>query len=155
MKLAPHIFALAVLATACRLDSLGPQQRALRLEGAIGRPTIGVGDTTSLIFRLRNVSRQPVTLTFSSSCQVLPYITARQTDQIVYPGGNWLCLTVVTSLTLAPGTEEVITVLVQGAAPGHANPPGVPLPPGEYLAYARLARSDFDLRSDAVPFTVN
>jgi hypothetical protein len=145
------ILAAAVL-TACGNDGLGPQRGALRLEATIGRSSIRFGDTTSLVFRLRNLSSDTVALTFSNSCQILPYITTRR-DQPVHPSsGDWGCYAAITGLTLAPGAEKAISVLVRGGAPG--TYPGVPLLPGQYLAYARLEHPDFPLRSVTVAFSV-
>jgi hypothetical protein len=143
----------AALCAACS-DGLAPHGQALRLDAVIGRATIGSGDTTSIVFRLRNLGSDTIRLAFPDACQVLPYITTPRADEIVYPGGGaWGCLTVVTSLVLAPGAERVTTVLVRGG--GQGTDPAVPLLPGEYRAYARLVHPQFPLRSSTIPFRVN
>ena len=140
--------------TACGNEGLGPQRYPLRLEATIGRPTIGVGDTTSLVFRLRNLGNDTISLGFPSSCQTLPYITT-QHDQPVYPSsGFWGCLTIVTGLTLAPGAEKVVSVRIRGGAEAGMGAT-VLLLPGKYLAYARLEHADFPLRSATVAFSVH
>lgn len=147
------ILAAAVL-TACGSNGLGPQSAALRLEAAIGRSSIRFGDTTSLVFRLRNLGDDSLVLTFSNTCQILPYITTRRSDEVVYPSsGAWGCYEALTTLTLAPGAERVTSVLVRGGA--QATYPGVPLLPGQYVAYARLEHRDFPLRSARVSFRVD
>ena len=154
MKLT-KLVALFALVTfiACANDGLGPQTGPLRLDAAIGQSTLRIGDTTSLVFRLRNVSSESLAFKFNTSCQVLPYITTRD-DAVVYPnGGEWGCYLVLTNFTLAPGTERVLTVLVHGGA--QATDPGISILPGAYVAYARLDHPDFPLRSASVTLRVN
>ena len=106
------------------------------------------------MFRLRNVSRESVTLSFPDSCQVVPYITTARVDDVVYPsGGAWGCLTVITQLVLSPGAEHVTEVLVRGGA--QPMNPAVPLVRGEYRAYARLEHPSFPLRSVTIAFRVD
>jgi hypothetical protein len=95
------------------------------------------------------MGNESLVLTFSNTCQVLPYITTRRSDEVVYPsGGAWGCYDALTSLTLAPGAERVTSVLVRGGA--QATYPAVPLLPGQYFAYARLEHRDFPLQSARV-----
>jgi hypothetical protein len=153
MRKTVTLIAAAALLAACGSGSLGPQHESLKLDASIGRSTIALGDTTSIVFRLRNLGSDSIALSFSSSCQVLPYITTGA-DQVVSPsGGEWGCYQVVTNLVLGPGAEKVTSVLVRGGA--QATYPGVPLLPGEYRAYARLAHPDFPLRSATIDFRVD
>jgi hypothetical protein len=146
--------ALAVACTACSGESLfHPPLDPLRLDVVAARTTIDVGDTTTVQFRLSNTGGETVRLTFSSGCQMLPYVT--DTDhQVVYPGGGgWACITVITHLELAPGAQKVIPLVIHGgspAAPGYAN---VPLDPGQYWMYATLEQPDHP-RSESLLFTV-
>jgi len=147
---------------ACGADGLGPrpgslvqgpQLGSLRLDASIGRSTIGFGDTTSIVFRLRNLSSDSIVLSFSDGCQVLPYITTPRPDEVVHPqGGSWGCYLALTSLALGPGAEHVTSVRVVGGA--QATYPAIPLLPGEYRAYARLEHDDFPLRSPTIAFRV-
>lgn len=146
--------ALAAAAAACGGESLlrSPLD-SLRLDVIAARTTIAVGDTTTVRFRLSNAGGDTVRLTFSSGCQVLPYVT--DTDQlVVYPeGGGWACITVITHLELAPGAQRVIPLVIHGgspAAPGFAN---LPLEPGQYWMYATLEQPDHP-RSESLLFTV-
>ncbi len=154
MSIARRIAVLTSVAlAACGSDTLGPPGGLLRLEASIGRARIQLGDTTSLVFRLRNVSHESLTLNFSDSCQILPYITAGAGDQVVYPsGGAWGCYLALTRFTLAPGAERVVSVLVRGGA--QATDPGFPLQAGQYQAYAQLEHPDFPVRSASVSFRV-
>ena len=144
---------ISPLVTACVNDALGPQPGPLQLEAVIGRSTLGIGDTASIVFRLRNLTSDSIVLNFNDSCQILPYITTRHADQVVHPsGGDWGCRQVLTSLTLAPEAAETLTVLVHGGA--QASHPAIPLLPGEYLAFARLEHPDFPLRSPMLDIRV-
>ena len=144
----------AALLVACGNDRLGPKDEALRLDATIGRSAIALGDTTSIVFRLQNLSSDTIVLSFLNSCQVLPYITTPRADQVVYPsGGAWGCYQVLTRLTLGPGAEHVTAVHVQGGA--QATSPAIPLLPGEYRTYARLEHPDFPLRSATIAFQVH
>ena len=146
--------ALVVACAACRGESLfrSPLD-PLRLDVVAARTTIGVGDTTTVRFRLSNTGGDTVRLTFSSGCQVLPYV-ADADHQVVYPGGGgWFCTTVITHLELAPGAQQVVPLVIHGgspAAPGYAN---VPLDPGQYWLYAALEQPDHP-RSESLRFTV-
>jgi hypothetical protein len=157
------ITASAAFLAACGTDGLGPQLGSLaqgpqlgslRLDASIGRSTIGFGDTTSIVFRLRNLGSDSIVLSFSNSCQVLPYITTPRPDEVVHPGGgSWGCYQALTSLALGPGAEHVTSVLVRGGA--QASYPAIVLLPGEYRAYARLEHRDFPLRSATIAFRVD
>jgi hypothetical protein len=147
------ILAAAVL-TACGSDGLAPSSGSLRLEAAVSRSSLRFGDTTSLVFRLRNVGNDSLVLNFSNSCQILPYITTESSDEVVYPSsGAWGCYEALSSFTLAPGGERVTSVLVHGGA--SATYPAVPLLPGQYFAYARLEHRDFPLQSARVSVRVD
>ena len=146
--------ALAVACVACGGESLfrAPLD-PLRLDVMADRTTIDVGDTTTVRFQLSNTGSETVRLTFSSGCQVLPYVTDAA-HQVVYPGGGgWFCTTVITHLELAPGAQQVVPLVFHGgspAAPGYAN---VPLDPGQYWMYATLEQPDHP-RSESLLFTV-
>ena len=156
------VILISPLVTACVNDALAPQPGPLQLEAAIARSTLGIGDTASIVFRLRNLTSDSIVLNFNDSCQILPYITTRHADQVVHPsGGDWGCYQVVMSLTLAPEAAETLTVLVRGGAlatgPGGLRQdrhPAIPLLPGEYLAFARLEHPDFLLRSPMLAIRV-
>ncbi len=133
----------------------GPTAGPLQIEAAIGRPTLAVGDTTQLVFRLLNSSAQSITLTFGSSCQVMPYIRAAAFDRVVYPnGGDWICLTVVTQLTIPAHGAHVVRLVVRGGAPQQGIPPGTPIGVGRYEATAVVNANEHQLRSLPVAFTV-
>lgn len=154
MKLSTCLLTLlAAAATACHSEGVGPQTGALRLDATIARSTIALGDTTSIVFHLRNLGADSVTLRFLNSCQILPYIATEEAEHMVYPsGGDWGCYEVLTSLTLAPGAEKTHTVLVRAGA--QQSYPAVALLPGQYVAFARLDHPDYPLQSARLSLTV-
>lgn len=158
MKLAASLCVIGSAAplAGCWYDVVAPgQQGPLRLEASIGRSTLRLGDTTSILFRLRNLGADSITLTFGSSCQILPYVRGQHSGHVVYPGGGgWVCAAVITRLTLAPGAEHVLPVVVHGGAPAETVYSYVPLPPGDYLAFASLAHAEFQLRSESLAFSI-
>lgn len=150
----------AVLALACIVlascGSASPttpsQQGPLRLTGSSTRSFIPAGETATITFRLENLGPYALTLHFSDSCQLMPYI-ANAAGQIVYPGGGgWGCLTVITSLTLEAGGAKTVDVQVRAAA--QVSYPYVALGAGDYSAYAKVPSSEYKLQSDPVRFTV-
>ena len=153
MKRLTLIILISVSLTACVGDNLEPGAAPLRLEARIGRAALRSGDTTSIVFTLRNVTADSIVLHFNDSCQILPYITGRHADHVVHPsGGQWGCYQALTSLHLAPLAAETVTVLVRGGAP--VSYPAISLPPGEYLTFALLEHPDFPLRSPMLDLRV-
>ena len=138
----------AAAGAACELEhltagSLGftPGQGAGRLvlTSSVGRDEIAVGDTTTIVFRLRNIGGAEVTLEFSSGCQVMPFVTERTSGRIVVPqGGAWACITALTQLTVPAGKERIYSLPIQG---------GTTVPPGDYVAFARVESAELTLQS--------
>jgi intracellular proteinase inhibitor BsuPI len=147
--------ALVLAGAACGGEHLlWPSSSPLRLEVVAARTKIAVGDTTTVLFRVRNSGGETVRLTFGSSCQLLPYI-ARTDHQVVYPdGGHWVCLDVITELVLAPGEQKVAAIVIHGGSPAASGYSNVALEPGQYLMYATLSLTDAAQRSESLVFTV-
>jgi hypothetical protein len=112
---------------------LGSDEQELALEESNGialslaaqGTSLAAGDTLRLTARVANTGSTPVRLSFSSGCQVLPYVE-NAAGKIVYPGGGgWMCTAALTELELTAGEAEEY----------HFR---TPLPAGEYRAYARL-----------------
>ena len=149
------IAALALAACSLAPTGPGPTDGPLRMEAAIGRPILAVGDTTDLVFRLLNTSAQSVTLDFPSSCEVLPYIRVADSDQVAYPtGGGWGCYPVLSQLTIPAHDAHVVRVSLRGGAPQRAIYPETPIGVGRYVATAEVISSQYHLRSAPVAFTV-
>lgn len=156
----PLAWGFVVLATACTTMPLeesalvsNPRQGVLQLDAAIGRSVLRAGDTTTAVFRLRNVGTALIELEFASGCQVLPYVSRPNLRDIVFPPeGGYLCTTAFTRLSLAPGQERVTTLLLHGGATQQAMAPFAQLPQGEYRVFARLEHPDYPLQS--VPLAV-
>ena len=138
---------------ACGASPTGPsQQGPLRLTASITRTVVPAGETATITFLLENLGSDAVTLHFSDSCQLMPYI-ASSFGLIVYPaGGSWACATVLTSLTLPAGGTKTVDVQVRAGAA--ASSPYVALGAGDYSASARVPSSEYKLQTDPVHFTV-
>ena len=85
-----------------------------------------------------------------SSCQILPYISLR--DTVTYPSGGWGCATVITKLAPAAGGSVTREVPVRAA--DAAAYPVVALAPGEYVAYAAIDAYSYPMTSPMILFTV-
>jgi hypothetical protein len=127
----------------------------LRLEVAIDRDTIAVGDSATLTMRLRNDTDNLVQIDFNSNCQVIPFI-ARLPDGIGTPGGGgWGCATMLTSIQV-PARGEVTRPLVVRGVSSAPTAAGAALLPGAYRAYAQLdvVSQRKQLRSPDLTFVV-
>ena len=150
--LSPFLGVLLWLAACGSTPTSASDAGPLRLTVAPAPTVAPSKDSAPFVIRLENVSADPITLTFPSSCQVMPYIAERRTERIVHPeGGAYGCATVVTSLTLGPGESHTETVLVTTAA---AAPPAIRVPAGDYVIYAKLEDAKYRLRSASYPFTL-
>ena len=141
--------------TACGEPSgVAPGQDVLRLRVAVAQSTINVGDTTTATITLLNLSFRTVTVGFNSGCQILPYIGAQPSDEIVYPsGGHWFCTAAVTKLTLPPKSTRTLNLSIRGGV-AEGTSATVALPPGQYLIHATLASREFPVQAEPASLTV-
>jgi len=154
MRFAASLLAFVGVVAACHDSRVGPEQGSLRLTVAVAPSVLTVGDTTSVLMRLRNLGSDSVTLTVGG-CEILPYIVAEPSGNVVYPGGgHWYCIASIGRLTLGPGAEKTQTLIVRGVAAPVATDPGASIGPGQYLIYATLNSPQFPLRAESVPLAV-
>ena len=131
---------------------LAGQAVGLEITTSVTPTTINIGGQGTMTIKLHNPKTTTVRITFTSGCQVLPYISAGQ-NQLVYPsGGGWGCPAVMTTLTLAPGTDYIRTTTILGGAPAVGTFQGAALSSGRYVAFAEIA--DGMGRSNSVKFDV-
>jgi hypothetical protein len=143
-----------LLCAACA-DGVAPLHGPLRLDASVNQLRLRIGDTSTVTFRLTNTGADTIRLSFGSSCQILPYVAAEPRGVIVHPaGGAWGCLTVITNLTLAPGAQKSVPLALRGGPSNPSNFREVPLPTGEYVAYARLDHQGYPLQSAKVAIDV-
>jgi hypothetical protein len=128
-------------------------QEDIYLEADLDRPVVEPGEIATITFGLESVAATPVTLYFNSGCQIMPYVAEADTGTVVYPdGGSWACTMALTTLELPSGeTESRVLRVRAGEGDTEAD---VTLPPGEYVAHARLEDRVYQLVSTSVPFTV-
>jgi hypothetical protein len=151
--------ALSVGAASCNADRVTASNDLFALEASISDATIAPSETATVSYRLRNVSRLPVTV--SVGCGMLPYIKD-DGGAIVYPGGGiWFCaLILLPPVTLAPGEEITRSFHVNGGPAPASRGSGLSLPPGRYTVYVEFlgalpdVRKKVQLRTSDVPFEV-
>jgi hypothetical protein len=128
-------------------------QEDIHLYGEIDRSAIAAGEVATVTFRLESVAATPVTLDFASGCQIMPYVAEADGGTVVHPeGGTWACTMALTTIELPPGGTETRTLRI--AAEGTDAGADVTLPPGDYVAYARLEDRVYQLVSTSLPFTI-
>jgi hypothetical protein len=144
---------VAALLTGCSGSATTPSAPAPVNVTVQTLPSPGGPDTALFAMTVKNISGSAVDLMFPSSCQILPHFLDRRTGQEVTPrGGGTACLTVVTHLSLVVGESFTQPVTVAAGDAPIAN--RVVLPAGDYMIYARLEDSMYQLKSDQVQFSV-
>jgi hypothetical protein len=149
------VAALVVLLSVACADGVAPPRGPLRLDADVQRVQLRVGDSTTVKFRLANVSAETLRLGFGSSCQIMPYVAQAPRLTVVHPaGGGWICSAVITSLTLEPGASRVVPLVLRAGTSTSFSDREVRLPRGQYYAYARLDNRTYPLQSRAVAIDV-
>jgi len=152
---------LSIGAASCNPERVtsAATDKGLALATSISASVVEPGQTVTFTYRLRNVSRIPVTVIFPG-CRVMPYI-ATPAGTTVYPrGGGWGCLAAISSSTLGPGQAISGTVDLRAGRLDDSRTGAVTLPSGSYRAYADMHGwvNDFDhrieLRSPDLTFDV-
>ena len=114
--------------------SAGP----LLFEAKVSPSTIRVGETATFSLVLQNTSAEPITLSFPSTCQLVPYVS-RPTGVVVYPrSGGWWCGQAFTQLRLEPGATVVQGIDVHGGEVQPTIYTGPQLAPGSYRLWGEL-----------------
>ena len=97
-----------------------------------------------------NTSGAPLTLHFSSGCQILPYVR-NAAGQVVLPeGGQWGCTQALTELHFRPGETKEQTYRWAGSTSFVSEMPQRLLPPGEYEVFAALRARELVATSPGV-----
>ena len=153
-----HLFRLTaaagviVVIGACR-DATSPISNTelganqVRLTVSASSSEVVRGSPVALRVTLVNEGTQAITLHFGDSCQIKPYIR-NAAGEIVLPGGGaWGCLTVLTSVTLAPLENISRDYVWTGSTDFASEMPLRPLPPGRYLFSAEVPAGETRLRA--------
>jgi hypothetical protein len=146
--------ASTALALSCAATSPGGDD--FTIDATISRSVIPVDQTATLTLRLRNLTAYPVRYRFSSSCQLMLFIEQGSTHIAYPPGGSYVCLAVITTLTIPSGGQHLVVQEVRGVAAQVPAPAGIALPPGTYSGYAVLGSNSRtgELRSAPVTFRI-
>jgi hypothetical protein len=142
---------LAVSACGGTLRPSATEPLSLGVE--ISAATVRAGVPATVTFRLRNNTPDVIRLSFSSSCQISPYIALHETNTIVFPeGGAWVCAAVLTELEVPP--HGSVTRQIRIAIAGGRDAADAALRPGAYAAFARLEDAVYRLESPRASFRV-
>ena len=114
--------------------------------------TIHMGDTAVMVIHLLNPRLTTARITFSTGCEVLPYISAGQSTLVYPPASGWTCTQAQTVLQISGTSEFRRVVTIRGGPPAQTPFSGAALTPGTFVAYAELG--DDMGRSNAVVFSV-
>jgi hypothetical protein len=158
-----YAFTFSLLSVASCNDASGPSSAIidntlLRLSASASANVIYPGSPVTLRATLKNEGSEPITLHFSDSCQILPYIRTGGGKSVIPSGGGWGCLTVITQLSLAPGesrVHEYVLKKTESALAGTRNAQmQFELPAGRYYFTAEVPASQVTLRSEPVELIV-
>ena len=108
--------------------------------GMIGYPAWLSGVPDTIRITATNTADQPITLHFSSACQIMGYVRNAAGQVIWPPSGGWVCGQVLTTLEFQ--AHEVKTGAVVWATDS--------LPPGLYEVYAAFAAQEDSGQSNHV-----
>jgi hypothetical protein len=145
-------FAAAVTVLACS-ESTAPKsstvigENLVRLTVTSSAGEVLRGTPVTFHVRLVNEGSAPVTLHFRDSCQINPYIQDESGKTVLPDGGRWGCATVVTNLTLTPGTDVVREFVWTGSTEFRSEMPLRPLPMGAYYFSAEVPAEEITLRA--------
>lgn len=155
--------AFAAIVTACGDGVSGPKPPSakstlLEVISTTSKASLGVGDTATFGYSLKNLTADSLTLTTTTGCQIKPEL-----DQVGGPRiPDLLELTCPTSPTvrrLGPGQKLTYGIILRGydkTKPAAAQTPGYLLSSGTFDASMIVTASELGspVRSDWVRFTV-
>lgn len=146
-----HLCAASLLlpVIACSGDLSGPRSEAgLVLEASLSSPSIDGGKADTLTVTLTNTNPVPITLHFSSGCQIVPYVTNLIGDILVPKEGSPVCLAVLSNRTLEPHEVQTATFVWSGST--DFSPAILPraFPNGVYHVFATLDAYEVQLRTE-------
>ena len=122
---------------------LGANQ--VRLTVSASSSEVTRGTPVNLHVTLVNEGMEAVTLHFGDSCQINPYIRNLGGEIVLPGGGAWGCLTVLTSLTLAPQGSVSRDYIWRGSTDFASEMPLRPLPAGRYFFSAKVPAGEMTL----------
>ena len=140
-----------VVATAACSGSTGPDATtrvgSIRLSVSSSSAEVVRGSPVTFRIELLNEGGEAVTLHFGDSCQIVPYVRNALGETVLPTGGGWVCLTVVTALTLLPGQPVVREYVWTGSTAFQSEMPLRSLPPGKYFFTAEVPQGEATLRA--------
>jgi hypothetical protein len=154
MKLLRSVAVAGILfgAAGCR-QSLAPTSSTeiganlVRLTVSASSTQVIRGFPVTIHITLVNQGTETVTLHFRDSCQINPYIHNSAGEVVLPGGGGYICATVLTDLTLAPGDTVARDFVWTGSTTFASAMPLRPLPPGKYVFTAQVPADEATLRA--------
>jgi len=126
---------------ACQGEPLGPSSAGgLTLSLALSSLQLQRGEPDSIAVTLTNRDRNAVSLS-AGGCPLLFYVTDARGASVVPSGGDWICIDIISRITLAPGAQQTQTFLwdTHSVAPGRYAVFGTFVADGIRLSTARAA----------------
>ena len=142
------MLAAATLSAACSgtevpIEPVVPGSPALELSAQVSPSTFVQGDSTIITVTLRNVSTQPVRVSFTNTCTIV-YAVRTIGGALVVPSGNgWACEPFSSRITLDRLEATQRTFVWRGEG----------IPAGTYLVYGALG-GDLAVVSPGVAVTL-
>ncbi|HEY4670670.1 MAG TPA: BsuPI-related putative proteinase inhibitor [Gemmatimonadaceae bacterium] len=146
------VLGLVVLSLGCKATTTSPSSTMIganlvRLSVSSSASEVVRGTPVTLQVKLSNEGSAPVTLHFSDSCQINPYIQNSAGQTVLPEGGSRGCLTVITDLTVTPGNDVVREFVWTGSTAFQSEMPLRPLPAGRYFFTAEVPANEVVLQA--------
>ena len=108
----------------------------LSTSAEVGERSIVTGSLLNIVLSVTNHQREPVTLSFAATCQLLFVVYDQHGTRV---SENWGCATFPTTLTLGPRETVRRTSVWLAARYNYAQGGYVPLPAGTYRIHAYIS----------------
>jgi hypothetical protein len=122
-------------------------ENLIRLTVSSSASEVVRGAPVTLRATLVNEGTKAVSLHFGDSCQINPYIRNSVGETVLPSNGHWVCLTVLTELTLAPLQSVERDFVWTGSTTFSPEEPLRPFPPGKYSFTAEVPAGEGTLRA--------
>jgi hypothetical protein len=125
------------------IEPVVPGSPALELSAQVSPSTFVQGDSTTITVTLRNVSTQPVRVSFANTCTIVYAVRTVGGTLVVPSGGGWACEPFSSRITLDRLEATQRTFIWRGEG----------IPAGTYIVYGALG-GDLAVISPGVAVTL-
>jgi hypothetical protein len=137
------------LLTAC---NTGPRTADVVLAVSVSANQIVAGQYDTITVAATNTTDHVVSLSFGTTCHVLPFIRQAGGSVVLPDGGDYICGQMETALQFQPHETQRQTFVWNGSTVFVTEMPTRTLPAGDYEVYAELRAKE--LQASAVPARV-